>query len=102
MPAATDIVTKSRRERSPKEPLPASYSRFSSVMVLLGNLVYRGGMELLCRSYRLDLDGFCFRVEGACDGYLLSSELFRRLLIAQRVGFLLVIKNIQSAVRADA
>jgi hypothetical protein len=56
----------------------------------------------LCRGDRAHLDRLGLSVQRARDRYFLSSELLRRLLVAQRVDFLAVIENIQRAVRLDA
>src|SRR2546427_7842675 len=56
MPAATDIATKSRRERSPEGSLFSWYSGFSSVMdSLLGSFNCADGL-LFCTNKRNNLE----------------------------------------------
>src|SRR5262245_34658941 len=55
-----------------------------------------------CRCDRVHLDRSGLGVQRACDRDLFTRELFRRLLVAQLVGFFAVIQNILCAVRADA
>jgi len=61
-------------------------------------------MTLLCRCVRDrgDLYRLTLRVEGSGNGYLLSGEFQRELLVAQRKGIRSVIQNIRRAVAVIA
>ena len=55
-----------------------------------------------CRGNRVHLDRPGLGVQRACDRHLLCRELFRRLLVAQRVDVLAVVQDVRGVVRPDA